>query len=70
MLTGADRDHHAGTVAGADDHVRGPGRAVHEVPGPQRSLGALDDQDGLSGHDQEVLLVDLEVIHADRLARR
>ena len=70
MVASADRDDHAPTVAGADDDVLGVRRAVEVVPLSKRPLGALDDQQGLAGHDQEALLVGLPVIHADRLARR
>ena len=45
------------------------GRAVHEVPSPERALLALDDQQRLAGHDEEVLLIRLPVVHRHRLAR-
>jgi hypothetical protein len=31
-----------------------PGRTVHEVPGPEPPLLALDDEDALVGEDEEV----------------
>jgi hypothetical protein len=40
---------------------------VHEVPGPERALLALDDQQGLARQHEEVLLVDLPVVHRHRL---
>ena len=59
--------HDARTVAGADEDVLRPGRAVHEVPRFQRSLLAFDDQQALAGEDEEVLLRVLAVVHAVRL---
>ena len=46
----------------------GVGRAVHEVPLPQRALLTFDDQERIAG-DDEVLLVGLPVIHRHRLSR-
>src|SRR5690242_8781257 len=63
----AHREHEAGRGAGRDDRVVCAGRAVHEVPGPQRPLLAFDDQDRLTGQDEEVLLIGLPVIHRHRL---
>jgi hypothetical protein len=42
---------------------------VDEVPGPQRPLLALGDQQCLPGEHEEVLLVGLPVVHRHRLAR-
>src|SRR3712207_8783479 len=44
-------------------------RAVDEVPRSQRALLALDDQERLAGEHEEVLLLGLPVVHAQRLAR-
>src|SRR3954452_6653025 len=60
---------HARLVAGADDHVRRTGRAVHEVPSTQPPLLPLDDQQRLTREHEEVLLVGLPVVQPDRLAR-
>ena len=65
---GADRQHRAGPVAGADEHVLGPGRAVDEVPLPQRPLLALDEQQTAAGEHQEILLLVLAVVVAGHLA--
>src|SRR5690242_13140049 len=64
----ADRDHDREAVAGADDHVLGAAGAVHEVPRAQRPLFALDEQHGLAGEHEEVLLRVLLVVEAERLA--
>ena len=69
MLPRADGHDDAGAVPGADDRVLRIRRTVDEVPLPQRPLLALDDQHRLAGHDEEVLLVGLPVIHRHRLAR-
>ena len=45
-------------------HVLRPRRAVDEVPRPQPSLLALDDQQTLAREDEEVLLRVLGVVHA------
>ena len=66
---GADREHDRGAVAGADDDVVRLGRAVHEVPGAQLPLLALDEQQALAGEHEEALLRPLAVVEAERLAR-
>src|SRR5436190_7715331 len=43
-------------------------RTVHEIPLPERPLLAFDDQDSLTGEDEEVLLFGLPVVGAGRLA--
>ena len=58
-----------GAGSGADDRVLRVGRAVHEVPLPERALLALDDQQRLAGDDEEVLLISFPVVHRHRLAR-
>src|SRR5512133_263048 len=68
MLPGADRDDDARAVAGTDDHVVHPGRAVDEIPLPQRVLLALGDEQRLTLDDEEVLLVGLPVVHRHRVA--
>ena len=55
-------------VAGSDDDVLRPGRAVYEVPPLQRPLLALDDEDSLA-RQQEVLLVSLPVVHRHCVTR-
>src|SRR5512133_3082488 len=67
MLPGADRDDDARAVAGTDDHVVHPGRAVDEIPLPQRVLLALGDEQRLTLDDEEVLLVGLPVVHRHRV---
>ena len=42
---------------------------MHEVPLPQRTLLALDDQQRLAGEHEEVLLVGLPVVHRHGVAR-
>ena len=44
-----------------------PRRTVDEVPLPERPLLLLDDQQRLAGEDEEVLLVGLPVVAAERL---
>src|SRR4051812_11683352 len=39
------------------------GRAVHEVPLPQRTLFSFDDQQRLAGQHEEILLIVLAVVH-------
>jgi hypothetical protein len=53
---------HARLVADPDEHVAGLGRAVHEVPLPERSLLAFDDQEPLAREHEEVLLLRLPVV--------
>lgn len=65
----AHGDDHGRAVAGPDQHVRGPGRAVEEVPLPQASLLALHDEEALPGHDEEGLVVRLRVVEATRAPR-
>ena len=69
VLAGADRQDGAGALAGSEDDVPGLRGAVHEVPLPQRSLLALDDEERLTGEHEEVLLVGLPMVHPDRLTR-
>src|SRR6266536_749101 len=57
-------------VAGADDHMARPGRAVHEVPLAERALLTFDDGQRLAGEHEEVLLICLPVVHRHRLAGR
>ena len=64
----ADGEDRARPVAGADEHVLGPVRAMDEVPLAQRSLLALDQQQALTRQDEEVLLLVLAVVLAGRLA--
>jgi hypothetical protein len=68
MLTSANREDDAGAFSGGDDHVSGLGRTMHKVPLPQRPFLALDDQECLTGEDEEILLIDLPVVHPNRLA--
>ena len=67
MLTSPDREDDAGALSGGDDHVSRLGRTMHEVPLPQRPFLALDDQERLTREDEEILLVDLPVVHPNRL---
>ena len=60
----ADHDDHTGPVAGADEGVLRPGRAVDEVPGLQAAFLALDQENALAGDDEEALLAALAVVHA------
>src|SRR5439155_22449736 len=68
-LARAGHEDRAGSAAGADEAMLGVRWAVHEVPGLERPLLALDDQEALSGQDEEVLLVRLAVVAPARLAR-
>ena len=43
---------------------------MHEVPGFQRPLLALDDQQRLAGEHEEILLIVLAVVHRHRLVGR
>src|SRR3954447_26541143 len=52
LLARADRQHEARP----DDRMRHARRAVHEVPGAQRALLALDDQQRRAPQHEEVLL--------------
>src|SRR5438034_10244792 len=63
----AHSEHYRGLLAGADDDVLRPRRAVEEVPGLQLPLLALHDQQALSGQDEEVLLPVFPVVEAHRL---
>src|SRR4051812_24907182 len=63
----AEREERARSGAGADEDVRRPGRAVHEVPGRKAPLLTLDEHDGLALDDEEVLLVGLAVVPAGGL---
>jgi hypothetical protein len=68
ILTGSHAEDDARCVAGAEDDVVRAGWAVHEIPLPQRPLLPLDDQERLAGEHEEVLLVDLPVVHPHQLA--
>src|SRR5262245_6883172 len=46
----------------------GPGRAVDEVPGAQRPLLLLDQEQAGAGEHEEVLLAGLPVVQPGRLA--
>src|SRR6478672_3847447 len=63
----ARHEDHARTLAGSDEDVLRPGRAVDEVPRLQAPLLALDEEETLALEDEEVLLVRLAVVHATRL---
>ena len=65
-----DGDDHAGALAGTEHDVLRAGRAVDVVPGSQRPLFALDEEERLAGDDQEPFLVGLAVVHADGVAGR
>src|SRR5207247_911513 len=65
---GTGHEDHARSVAGADEAVLGPRRAVQEVPLLQEALLALDDRGALAREDEEVLLVHLAVIAPSGLA--
>ena len=67
-VSSARGEHDARPVSGADEHVVRPGRAVDEVPPPERALLTLEDRERLAGEDEEVLLVVLPVVHRHRLA--
>jgi len=56
--------------ADQEDFLVLSGDALLIVEGEERPLLALDDQERLTGHDEEVLLVDLPVVHRHRLARQ
>src|SRR6266508_3568973 len=56
VLAGADRQDSAGAFSGSDDHVPRLGWAMYEVPLPERSFLALDEQECLPGEDKEGLL--------------
>ena len=58
-LPRARHEDHAGAVSRADEYVLGVRRAVDEVPRPERSLLALDQEQALAGEDEEVLLIRL-----------
>jgi hypothetical protein len=61
---GTDGEDRAWAVPGAHEYVLGPGRAVHEVPGLQRPLLALDQQQALTGENEKILLLILAVVEA------
>lgn len=67
LVAGADGEDRA-SVTGADDDVLRAGRAVDEVPLPQRPFLTLDDEQCLAGEHDEVLLILLPVVHGHRLA--
>ena len=64
----ADGEDHGRPVAGADDHVSGPGRAVEEVPRFELALLLLDDEHTATREDEKVLLRVLRVVPAEALA--
>ena len=68
MLARADGDDDAPVLARAEDRVLRVGRAMDEVPLPQRPLLAFHDEKRLALDDEEVLLVGLPVVHRHRLA--
>src|SRR4051794_36266159 len=69
VLPRPDSHDHARAVAGTDDHMAHLGGAVDEVPLFERTLPPLGDQQRLSRHDEEVLLVGLPVVHGHWVAR-
>src|SRR3954471_5521710 len=69
-LARAHHQHHARAAAGAHDDVRGPLRAVEEVPRPQRALLSLNHERAFTAQHEEVLLIALGVVDAVRLPRR
>ena len=64
----AGHEEDARAVARPHEDVLGARRAVHEVPGPERPLLALDEQQALAREDEEVLLGRLRVVEAARPA--
>ena len=62
MLARADGKDGAHCVSGADNHVPCLGGAVHEVPLPQWPLLALDDEQGLAGEHEKILLIGFPVV--------
>ncbi len=69
LAAGTDAEHEAGALAGSDEDVLGPGRAVHEVPGAEPPLLALDEEQALAREHEEPLLRVLSVVERVRLAR-
>src|SRR4051794_7518063 len=65
----AGHEDRARPLAGSDERVLRPGRAVHEVPRFQVPVLALDQEQALAVEDEEVLLVRLAVVAASGLAR-
>ena len=65
----ADGEDRARALAGADENVLRPRRAVHEVPGSEPPLLSFDEQQALARKHEEVLLFVLAVVHAGGLAR-
>src|SRR4051794_8222468 len=63
-----DHEDHARPVAGADEDVLGPGRAVEEIPRAQDAFLPLDQQAALARENEEVLLLGLAVVEAVGLA--
>jgi lipoic acid synthetase len=63
------RQDEARPVAGTNEDVLGPRRAVNEVPGTQRPLLLFDQQEALAGEHEEVLLGLLAVVEGVRLTR-
>ena len=53
---GARRQHERRPRARSDDHVLGAGRAVEEVPLPERAFFPVDEQQAFAGKDEEILL--------------
>ncbi|MDQ3672634.1 MAG: hypothetical protein M3364_09420 [Actinomycetota bacterium] len=65
--TRAGHEDDAGAVTCVDDDVLGHGRAVEEVPRPQAPLLPFDEQQALTGEDEEVLLGFLAGVEPVRL---
>ena len=64
----AGHEEDARAVAGADEDVLGPVRAVEEIPGTERPLLTLDQQEALAVEDEEALLRLLPVVEPVRLS--
>ena len=58
----AGHEEDARPVAGADEDVLGPVRAVEEIPRTERPLLTLDQQEALAMQDEEALLCLLPVV--------
>jgi len=55
-----------GALSRRDEAMRGVRRAVDEIPGAERPLLALDEQQALAHEDEEALLGGLGVIEQPR----
>src|SRR5512146_1978272 len=60
----SDHQDRARPVASAHEGMLRPGRTMEEVPGPEASLLALDEQPALAGQKKERLLIGFGVIDA------